>query len=99
MKILIAIVLPALGAVIAAFAVWLAVRIVNRRERWAIWTAVVLVNVIGLIGSGYAVVSTWMFPYAFGPGRYRQASLIAFAVFGSAAFVLFVVYVWRTRPR
>jgi hypothetical protein len=33
------IVLPALAVGFAAFCVWLAVRIVNRRERWAIWTA------------------------------------------------------------
>ena len=34
------IVLPALGVAFAAFCVWLGVRIVNRRERWAIRTAV-----------------------------------------------------------
>lgn len=31
------IVLPALAAAFAAFCVWLSVRIVNRRERWAKW--------------------------------------------------------------
>src|SRR5258708_7942468 len=36
------IILPALGVAFAAFCVWLAVRIVNRRERWAKWTAVML---------------------------------------------------------
>jgi hypothetical protein len=32
------IVLPALAAAFGAFCVWLTVQIVNRRERWAIWT-------------------------------------------------------------
>jgi ABC-type Fe3+ transport system permease subunit len=32
------IVLPALSVAFAAFVVWLTVRIVNRRERWAKWT-------------------------------------------------------------
>jgi len=34
------IVLPVLGVAFAAFCVWLGVRIVNRRERWAKWTLV-----------------------------------------------------------
>jgi hypothetical protein len=33
------IVLPALAIAFAAFCVWLAVRVYNRRERWAKWTA------------------------------------------------------------
>ncbi len=37
---------PALGTALMAFTVWLAVRIVNRRERWAKRTAVVLVVVL-----------------------------------------------------
>ena len=32
------IIFPALAVVFAAFCVWLGVRIVNRRERWAKWT-------------------------------------------------------------
>jgi hypothetical protein len=34
------IILPALAVAFAAVCVWLGVRIVNRRERWAKWTAV-----------------------------------------------------------
>ncbi len=34
------IVLPALAVAFAAFCVWLGVRIVNRKERWAKWTLV-----------------------------------------------------------
>lgn len=33
-------VLPALSVTFAAICVWLTVRIVNRRERWAKWAAV-----------------------------------------------------------
>lgn len=35
--------LPALAVAFAAFCVWLTVRIVNRKERWAIWLAIVIV--------------------------------------------------------
>jgi len=40
-----AIVLSVLGVAFAAVCVWLSVRIVNRRERWAKWT---LASVVGL---------------------------------------------------
>jgi hypothetical protein len=36
------IILPALGIAFAAFCVWLTVRIINRRERWAKWTAIAI---------------------------------------------------------
>lgn len=49
------IVLIALGVIFAAFAVWLGVRIVNRRERWAKRTAIVLVALL----AGY--------PLSYGP--------------------------------
>jgi hypothetical protein len=41
----VSIVLPALGVAFAAFCVWLAVRIFNRRERWAKWTLAAVVGV------------------------------------------------------
>ncbi len=41
-------ILPALGVVFAAFVVWLTVRIVNRRERWAKRTALAFVVVLVL---------------------------------------------------
>jgi putative exporter of polyketide antibiotics len=50
-----AIVFAILGVLLAAFAVWLAVRIVNRREKWAIWTAV---------ASGMVLV---VYPLSYGP--------------------------------
>ena len=38
-------VLLSVGVAFAAFCVWLTVRIVNRRERWAKWTAAIVVGV------------------------------------------------------
>ena len=39
-----AIFLAIIGSAIAAFCIWLAVRFVNRRERWAKWTLAVVVG-------------------------------------------------------
>jgi hypothetical protein len=39
-----------LGEAFTAFVVWLGVRIINRRERWAIWTAVALMAYPLLLG-------------------------------------------------
>jgi hypothetical protein len=35
-----------LGLAVAAIGIWLSVRIINRRERWAIWTAVVMIALL-----------------------------------------------------
>ena len=43
------ILLPALGVTFAAFCVWLTVRFVNRRERWAKWTSVGMLASLPLI--------------------------------------------------
>jgi hypothetical protein len=51
--------IPVLGVAFAAFSVWLAVRIINRRERWAKRTAVVLVTT-GLFVSAYVTAYTRM---------------------------------------
>ena len=40
------IVLAAIGVAFAAFCVWLGVRIFNRRERWAKWTALAIAAVL-----------------------------------------------------
>ena len=37
-------ILAALGVAFAAFCVWLTVRIINRRERWAKWTLAVMLS-------------------------------------------------------
>ena len=42
------ILLPILAVAFAAFCVWLTARIVNRRERWAKWTAVGLAAFLAL---------------------------------------------------
>ena len=47
-------VLAATGVAFAAFTMWLAIRIINRRERWAIWTAV-------------AIFALATYPVSFGP--------------------------------
>ncbi len=47
-------ILPFLGAAFAAFIIWLAVRIVNRRERWAKRTAM-------------AFIILAMYPLTYGP--------------------------------
>ena len=40
--------LPALAIAFTAFFVWLMVRIINRRERWAKWTLAAVVGLPGL---------------------------------------------------
>jgi len=45
------IVLPALAVVFAAFCVWLGVRVFNRRERWAMWTAAATLCAVALIAA------------------------------------------------
>jgi hypothetical protein len=67
--------IPAFAVAFAAFCVWLTVRIVNRRERWAKWTAVGLVMVF----VGY--------PLSYGPacglvakGVIPESSMDAFAI-------------------
>jgi len=55
------ILLSILAIAFAAFCVWLAVRIVNRRERWAKWTAaaaIVTLPVAYILGFGVASRAT-----------------------------------------
>lgn len=47
------IVLPALSVAFAAFCIWLIVQIVNRRARWAKWTAVGLIAIPMLYGLSF----------------------------------------------
>lgn len=50
------IVLPVLAVALPAFSLWLVVRIINRRETWAKWTAVLvtmlLIGVAAIVGLG-----------------------------------------------
>jgi len=49
-----------LGVAFAAFCVWLAVRIVNRRERWAKWTAAGLLVGLPLVYIGSFGLACWI---------------------------------------
>jgi hypothetical protein len=72
------VVLPALGVAFAAFCLWLTVRIVNRRERWAKWTA-----------AGLAIVLAY--PISFGPACWISSHLDAGA---GALAVVYDPLVW-----
>jgi glucan phosphoethanolaminetransferase (alkaline phosphatase superfamily) len=54
------ILLPTLAVAFAAFCVWLTVRIVNRRERWAKRTAVVTAAILTICYPGSVVAIVWL---------------------------------------
>ena len=94
------------GTAFGAFCIWLAVRIVNRREAWAKWTAIAVADFLGLAISGYGiVVNILMTPSSYGPIQrqkydfYGGLSKIGFGIFTVATFVLIVVHAWKTRRR
>jgi hypothetical protein len=53
---------PALAVAFSAFCVWLAVRIVNRRERWAKWTGVGLIVVLTPLCAYVSAYEYMVFP-------------------------------------
>ena len=55
------ILLPALSFAFAAFCVWLVVRIMNRRERWAKWAL-----------AGILLTILVVYPLSFGPAEYLK---------------------------
>src|SRR5215469_15309492 len=57
------ILLPTLAVAFAAFCVWLTVRIVNRRERWAKWTLATL------------IVIAVLYPLSVGPANWLYVRL------------------------
>jgi|GEM_PF-3047674 len=60
---------PSLGVALAAICVWLAVRIINRRERWARRTAVAIPFAILIIYAGaYISLAQELLPNTFGYG-------------------------------
>ena len=69
-------VLAVSGVVFAAFCVWLAVRIINRRERWAI--AVVLAFTTLAVAAGLGLFVTHLFR-TFMRGRGEESRLLASA--------------------
>jgi hypothetical protein len=54
------VILPALAVAFTAFCVWLTVRIVNRRERWAKWTLTVTLSLPVLYVLSYGPAE-WIF--------------------------------------
>jgi len=78
------IVLPALTVAFAAFCVWLAVRIYNRRERWAKWTAVGMVVTI-LVG----------YPLSFGPACWISSRMQPSGNVVSAIYWPFFLSMWQ----
>jgi hypothetical protein len=55
------ILLPALAVAFAAFCIWLTVRMVNRRERWAKWTLVAMLVLPALYVASFGP-ACWWFP-------------------------------------
>jgi hypothetical protein len=76
------IILPALAVAFAAFCVWLAVRIFNRRERWAKWTLATVVGLPVLYAAAFGVairIATFPVPMGGVPrGTPPHACLTAF---------------------
>ena len=95
------ILLPALAVAFAAFCVWLVVRIVNRRERWAKWTAVVmlLLPVLYVAGFGLAIRNAAVpFPRGYRPkGSGPHPCHSAFWPIGWLAEVLSDSDMWKTK--
>ena len=58
-------ILSALAVAFAAFCVWLTVRIVNRKERWAKWTAAVVIGLPALYGLSFGP-ACWVTSYVGG---------------------------------
>ena len=75
--------LPALAAAFAAFCVWLGVRVYNRRERWAKWTAVALLTLCGYPMS----MGPWIAIYVATHKSQARVS-VPFAVYRPVEFVV-----------
>jgi hypothetical protein len=66
--------LQASAVALTAFSIWLAVRIVNRRERWAKWTAVGLVVLLAAYPLSFGPVC-WLNSQPMTTGRLRRGPL------------------------
>jgi len=75
-----AILIPALGVAFAAFCVWLTVRIVNRRERWAKWTLGAVVGLPLLYVASFGPACWWF------PKRVRVGSMSLDGKTGSVGY-------------
>jgi len=67
------IVLPTVVVAFAAFCIWLAVRIINRRERWAKWTLAVVVALPALYLASFGPI-VWLADHDVVP-RNRAAAI------------------------
>jgi hypothetical protein len=76
------IVLPALATTFAAFCVWQMVRIINRRETWAKWTAV-CAAAVGIPLLYFAVYAEMLVTFRIGDGGIRYTTMIYRVPFGS----------------
>jgi len=84
----------------SAFCIWLTVRIVTRREKWAIWTAVWLAEAVGILGSVYCTIFYgWLTATPLSPQGMRTAvicayaSMTVFVLSACAAVVTFIIFV------
>jgi hypothetical protein len=50
------------GVTFAALCVWLTVRIINRRERWAKWTLAAVIGLPVLYAASFGPACWWLFP-------------------------------------
>src|SRR5262245_46669485 len=93
-------ILAVFGVTFSAFCIWLTVRIVTRRERWAIWTAVWLSEGFLILGSAYSTIFYgWLTATPLSPQQMHTATICAYtsmtvfvltAIATVATFVIFV---------
>ncbi|MFN0053783.1 MAG: formylglycine-generating enzyme family protein [Planctomycetales bacterium] len=95
-------ILAIIGVTFSAFCIWLTVRIVTRRKKWAIWTAVWLAEAVGILGSAYCTIFYgWLTATPLSPQGMRTAvfcayaSMTAFVLTACAGVVTFVIFVRR----
>jgi hypothetical protein len=93
-----------LGVAFASFCIWLAVRIVNRREAWAIRTAVSIAESLAIFGSAYSFIFySWLTATPLPPARLGNAqlraylSLCAFAASCCLALLTVAIFIWKRR--
>jgi hypothetical protein len=65
------VIMPVVLVAFAAFGIWLALRTLNRRERWAKWTALVWM----LLGYPLSIGPAWWFSQRIGNPEWMRESL------------------------
>src|SRR5262245_30231792 len=84
-------ILAVLGMGFSAFCIWLTVRIVARRERWAIWTAIWLVNGVGVLGSLWCIL---FYHFELESRRFRPARTAMLERYENVWTAVFVAFVF-----